>query len=394
MDTKSTQRRYDLDWLRVFGILVVFVYHSGRFFNIEDWHVKNPTTYLGVEVWEIMLANWMMPLIFLISGASIYYALNKGGAVSFIKDKILRLVVPLVAMGMLTFGVLQIYLERLTHGKFSGSFFEFVPQYFQADIFAGWGVHLWYLRMLFTFCIVFLPLFLWLKRGSGQRVLGKLGNLLASPGAIYLVALPTILCLILTDREQYWGTLGWGGGSILTHATFFLSGFLIVSDERLQKNIQRLRWVSVALVLVFLVILFGALMIFGEPSFGTLYYIVAFTLWGLGSWSWVLMILGFGTRRLNFNHGLLSHANEAVLPFYILHQPVLLVIGYFVVQWTIPDFAKWLIILTSSFTVIMALYEFGVRRFNLMRFLFGMKPLAKTVVAETRQAAIAGGKSR
>jgi peptidoglycan/LPS O-acetylase OafA/YrhL len=394
METKTVQRRFDLDWLRVVGILTVFVYHSGRFFNSEDWHVKNPATYFGMDVWETILVNWMMPLIFLISGASIFYALNKGGVGKFIKDKILRLAVPLVTMGMLTFGVLQMYLERLSHGQFSGSLIAFIPRYFQPGIFASWGVHLWYLRMLFTFCLVFLPLFLWLKRGSGQGVLAKLGDVLSSRGAIYLLALPTILCLILTDRESYWGDLGWGGGSILTHATFFLSGFVIVSHAGLQKNIQRFRWLSLALIVVLLVTMFSLFMVFGEPSFGTLLYTLFFTIWGLWSWSWVLAILGFGTMQLNFNNRVLPYANEAVLPFYILHQPVLLSIGYFIVQWAIPDLAKWAIIFFSSFIVIMAVYEFVVRRINVMRFLFGMKPVVKAYAVPTGETVLASEKIR
>lgn len=386
METKIVQRRFDLDWLRVFAILTVFIYHSGRFFNSEDWHVKNPNTYFGMDVWEIILANWMMPLIFLISGASIFYALNKSGVGKFIKDKVLRLLVPLVTMGIIIFGVVQMYLEDLTHGQFSGSFLEFVPYYFQTSIFfESWGVHLWYLKMLFIFCLVFLPLFLWLKRGSGQGVLAKSGNLLASPGAVYLLSLPTILCLVLTNRESFWGDLGWGGGSILTHATFFLSGFLIVSHEGLQKNIQRFRWLSLALAVTLMVTIFSLYMAFGEPAFGSLLYAPFFALWGLWSWCWVLAILGFGTKHLNFNKPILSHANEAVLPFYILHQPVLLVIGYFVVQWAIPDLAKWTIIFASSFALIMLFYELTVRRFNGMRVLFGMKWLRKLPSAQTSE---------
>jgi len=53
-------------------------------------------------------------------------------------------------------------------------------------------------------------------------------------------------------------------------------------------------------------------------------------------------------------------------------------IGYFVTQWQIPDFLKWIIIAAISFLVIMALYEFAIRRFNVMRFLFGMKALPRS----------------
>jgi len=74
----------------------------------------------------------------------------------------------------------------------------------------------------------------------------------------------------------------------------------------------------------------------------------------------------------------LKYTNEAVLPFYILHQTVLLIIGYFIVQWAVPDLAKWAIIFTSSFIVIMATYEI-VRRVNILRFLFGMRTVSKPV---------------
>jgi peptidoglycan/LPS O-acetylase OafA/YrhL len=392
MEKKASTRLYYLDWLRVLAILTVFVYHTTRFFNSESWHVKNPTTYLVMDVLETMLANWILALIFAISGASLFYALSKGGAGKFIKDKVLRLVVPLVTMGMFVFGTLQVYLERLSHGEFNGSFFEFLPHYFDGlyaygGNFAWTGLHLWYLEMLFIFCLIFLPLFLWLKRGSGQQVLGRLGDVLAARGAIYLLALPTILCLILTTSDSFLGSTEWGGGSILSHATFFLSGFLIVSHERLQKSIQRFRWLSLALVVVLMATIFGLLLAIGEPSSGTLLSALGRALWGLWSWCWVLAILGFGVKHLNFNKPILSYANEAVLPFYILHHPVLLSVGYFVVQWAIPAAVKFAIIDAVSFVLIMVLYEFLVRRFNVIRFLFGMKLKPKAPAAQPQKAA-------
>ena len=389
METKAITRRYDLDWLRVMGILTVFVFHSGRFFNSEGWHVKNATTYFGMDIWEYILSNWMMPLVFAISGASLFYALGKGRPGQFIKDKVLRLLVPLV-VGIFTLDTLQIYLERLSHGQFSGSFWEFYPHYFEGLFgfggnFAWTGVHLWYLEMLFVFSLVFLPLFLWLKRGSGQRVLARLGDWLARPGAAYLLALPVILVVGLMNRYTFWGSLGWGGGSIFSHLCFFLSGFVIVSHAGLQHSIQRLRWLSLALVAVLLVIIFTLYMLVGEPAYGTAQYTLLYSLYGLWAWCWVLAILGFGMKHLNFSTPVLQHANEAVLPFYILHQPVLLCVGFFVVQWAIPDLLKWVIIFFTSFVVIVALYELLVRRFNLMRFLFGMKSLARPVGLQTKE---------
>jgi hypothetical protein len=77
----------------------------------------------------------------------------------------------------------------------------------------------------------------------------------------------------------------------------------------------------------------------------------------------------------------LTYANEAVLPFYIMHQTVLLVIGYYVTRWHIPDLLKFVTISGSSFTLIVGVYEFLIRRVNVLRVLFGMKPTIKNRAA-------------
>jgi peptidoglycan/LPS O-acetylase OafA/YrhL len=89
MEPKAITRRYDIDWLRVLAILSVFVFHSTRFFDLGDWHVKNPATYSAVQVWIEFASSWMMPFVFVISGASLFYAVGKSGAGQFIKDKVL-----------------------------------------------------------------------------------------------------------------------------------------------------------------------------------------------------------------------------------------------------------------------------------------------------------------
>jgi len=79
MTAVTSNRRYELDWLRVLAILVVFLYHSTRFFNLGDWHIKNVNTFVWVEIWNVFATRWMMPLFFIISGASLFYAIGKSG---------------------------------------------------------------------------------------------------------------------------------------------------------------------------------------------------------------------------------------------------------------------------------------------------------------------------
>jgi peptidoglycan/LPS O-acetylase OafA/YrhL len=370
METKAITRRYDIDWLRVLAILFVFVFHSTRFFNLGDWHVKNPTTYFAVEVWNLFASSWMMPFVFVISGASLFYAVGKSGAGQFIKDKVLRLLVPLV-VGVLTHAALQVYLERITHGQFSGSFFDFLPHYFEGLYGMGGnlaihGMHLWYLAVLFVFSIVLLPLFLLLKSKMGSRVLGKLMDLVALPGLVYVLALIILMSWNLINRNSLLGfdRFDWNLG---VYMSSFLFGFAIMASERLQQSIQQLRWISLLGSITLTVMLIS-----GNPDPHR----------NLIAWFFILTFLGFGMKHLNVNTPFLKYANEAVLPFYILHQTVLLCVGYFVVQWAIPDLLKWLVIVPISFVIVTGLYEL-VRRNNSLRFLFGMKLLKQAAPVMT-----------
>jgi glucan biosynthesis protein C len=103
-------------------------------------------------------------------------------------------------------------------------------------------------------------------------------------------------------------------------------------------------------------------------------------------WLRVLSLLGFGMQYLTFNTRFLRYANEAVLPFYILHQTVIVSVGFYVVRWPIPDLLKFVHIAASSFAIIMLLYECLIRRVNLLRFLFGMKPQRKAPAPRIEEA--------
>jgi peptidoglycan/LPS O-acetylase OafA/YrhL len=377
MDTKTVQRRYDLDWLRVLAFAAVFFYHCSRFFDEGDWHIKNSTTSALVDTLKGFFDLWGMPLIFLISGASIFLALRPGGALRFLRDRVLRLLVPL-ALGILVLAPPQLYLERLTHGQFQGSFLEYLPVYFRDwrlwnGEFEWTGVHLWYLAYLFLFTLVLLPLFAALKRPTGQRMTGFLARLSARPGAIFLWVLPGILLIILADPYGLMGPAPTEDVARLLLSPFVIYGFLMFSDPHIQQAIIRQRRIALALALVLILaqpVITGLLE--EDPSF--LIYALGILLVGVLMWSCLLAVLGYGMRYLTANHRLLAYANEAVLPFYILHQPVILILGYFIIPLPLSILAKYLIIAPLAFGITLGLYEFGIRRVNLMRRIFGLKP--------------------
>jgi peptidoglycan/LPS O-acetylase OafA/YrhL len=397
MESKLSTRRFDLDWLRVLAILMVFVAHCGRLFDAEDWHVKNAVTYPGLGIVAGAVLAWLMPLIFLISGAATFYSLRKGAA-RFVMDRVRRLLVPLI-VGIFTHIMLGVYLEQVTHHRFYGSFLEFVPHYFDGLLgyggnFAWMGLHLWYLEWLFVYSLVSLPLFLWLAAGSGRRLLDRLGALLARPLGVYLLALPgTLLIPFLNPDNAFLGFRGWGGWGLPTYIFFFLAGFVIIAHDGIQERVRRQRHASLAAGVLLLVVV-GVLMAGGgEPRFGTPRYALVYALYSLASWCLVLAILGFGRQHLTAPRPILRYANEAVLPFYILHQTVILGIGYYVVQWSIPDLLKYVVTLSGSFVVTMALYEFAIRRVNVLRFLFGMKLLPKKAALGSAERPVASSQA-
>jgi len=386
MDTKAHTRINYLDWLRVLGILFVFIYHTTRLYNFEDWNVKNDPWYPSLELWISFASTFMMPLMFAVSGASLFYAMKKGGFGKFLKDKTLRLLVPML-VAALTHISIQAYLWNHTHGQFGGNYFQFLPQYYHLNTIEWAGGHLWYLWYLFLFSVILYPLLRWLK-GGGSNFLARLDGWLSKSGIVYLLALPVLLLALLPEDAPLMEENG--GYPYLTYLFFLLWGFVIVSDERLQDRIRQMRWVSLsvgmALAVGFSIVYYQI----ANPDVMSLSLVVAGLMRYFGGWICILAFFGLGMQYLTMRTSRLDYANEAVLPFYILHQTVILAVGFFVLQWGIPEILEWAVVFVLSFAVIMVIYEYLIRRWNVMRFLFGMKRLPARPVAGVKEAQLGG----
>ena len=371
-------RLYYLDWLRVLAMFSIFFFHNSRFFDFYGWHVKNAETSLGPEIFVQFGNLWMMPIFFILAGASIYYALKFRTAGGFAKERTLRILIPIIILGWFIMSPPQVYLERLSHGDFSGNFFQFIPHYF--DGFYGLGgnfavvpMHMWFLWLLFIFSLILLPIFLH-NKVTGKSLGSRFATLFEKPWTLVVPVLLLAVSEVLLDSLG--DLLSWGGGwNHLSYLGFFISGYLMFSNVRIQANIKRYAVIALiaALVLQALHYMFefGVIKIDIPDSQAAYMGIQIFDT--LRSWLFIMAILGFGSRYLNFNNRFLGYTNEAVLPFYILHQTIILIIGFFVVQWSMGIAPKYFIITTSSFIAIMAIYELLVRRINVLRFLFGMR---------------------
>ena len=384
------ERRYDLDWLRIIAMLAVFVFHCTRFFDTEEWHLKNTEqSYALLVLIRGLFWPWLMELFFLLSGAGSWYALKSRTAAAYLFERIKRLLIPLYTAGLFILLPPQFYFELATNADFSGTFREILPRYFN-----GLGLprislwpstllpvpfsgHLWFLQYLFLISLVTLPLLLCLKSERGQRWIRKLAGWCDRRGGIFVFVIPLALVLIVL-RALFRVERGWC--DLLWYAIYFVIGYITVSDNRFTSVFKRHGWVCLPLWIIgffggvgFFVLVLGYDPVPGHESY-SLIYVLYQIIWSMSSWSAVVFILSLGARYLNFNHRILAYGNEAVLPFYLFHQTIILIVGFFVIRWNVGILPKLLLVTVISFPFILVMYELPVKPFNGVRFFFGMRP--------------------
>jgi hypothetical protein len=245
-------------------------------------------------------------------------------------------------------------------------------------IFGDWGLHLWFLGFLFVYSLLTLPLFRWFKRDAGGAFISWLGRLVEVRGGILLFVLPLALARVLLQPFFAVEERGWL--DFVYFFLFFILGYIIYSNDRFLSAVLRDRWLLFAGGIVGLAAFFGLFAVYGDLALEwgltfvvpwSIILIFAFTLM---SWGWALSVLYLAMTRLNFSNKWLVYGNETIMPFYLLHQPVIIVIAFFVVQWEAGIPVKLLVILIGSFLITLGLVELLIRPFKPMRMLFGMRP--------------------
>jgi glucan biosynthesis protein C len=386
------ERRYDIDWLRVIAMLSVFLFHCTRFFDTEGWHLKNAEqSDLLFVAMRGLIWPWAMELFFLLSGVGSWYALKSRSPGTYLWERVKRLLIPLYTVGLLILLPAQFYFEQLTNSAHRGNFWQILPSYFagfKLPSITSWpdslfpfpfSGHLWFLQYLFLISLISLPLLIYLRSERGQSWVTRLAGWCEDRWGIYLFVIPLALTLIalrgIFEAQRSWADLLW-------YMIFFVIGYIIPADKRFTEAIKRQGWVCLVLWPVsffggigLLVLVLGYDPFPGRETFSWMYVLYQMV-WSISSWSAVVFMLSIGARYMNSSHKVLTYSNEAVLPFYLLHQTIILVAWFYVIRWDLTILFKLLIIIALSFPLILALYELFVRRFNVIRFFFGMRPKA------------------
>ena len=381
-------RLYYLDWLQVLAILGVFLFHAVHpFDDLTDWHIKNAETSFVVNFFVGFFNLWGMPFFFLMAGATSWFSLRRRTAGRYVSERVTRLLIPFI-LGSIVLTPIQAYFE-LTHKGWwkGGSFVEFIlsseartffytkynPITFSSQIFGDLGYHLWFLGFLFFFALIALPVFLWLNQDSGKRFVASLARLAKWRGGLLLFVIP--LTLIRFVLQPFFPEYtGWSDFFFLL--AFFIFGYILIADERFMLAIRR-DWLlhlilGIACTLFFFSVAAGSPVWEWLVSPGTPGFYVSHTLWSLNAWCWAMVIFYVGMRFLDYTNKWLRYGREASYPFFILHQPVIIILAFYAVQWDTGISLKLLVVVLGSFLVTLGLVEL-VKRTKVLQGLFGMK---------------------
>ena len=219
-----------------------------------------------------------------------------------------------------------------------------------------------------------IPLFLFLKTPSGKAFTNKVMALSARTGMYWVIILTFIAILLLFWYPNETHALIDDWATFFRYFSFFITGYFIGTHLGFWNDIEqnRRRYLRVAFfsTLIIKYLRWNDLEPEWEPGPQNIAYIA---LWTFSAWTWILALLGYAKRYMNFNSSFLKYTNEGIYPFYILHQTVIVIITFYVVQTEETIISKYIFLTLVSFAVTIGLYEFLVRPYNLMRFFFGMK---------------------
>ncbi len=367
-------RRHDIDALRVlvFGLLIF--YHVGMFFVPWEFHIKNSVTYEWLKYPMIFLNRWRLPLLFVISGMGTYFNISKRSNWKFTKERFVRLYIPLT-VGMLLIVPPQVYFERLTTGEFTGNYFDFWPSKAFIGIYPegnfSWH-HLWFLPYLFLFSLILIPIFRYLQNHPQAWVIRKVKSLCSYKFGLFVLAIPLFFWeFFLRFRFASTHALIGDWYNIINYGTLFFYGFLLMAlKDVLWENLTKNR----RLYLITAIIAYSlmTLLEFGTEYFPNKEIIFGFVL-AINEWAWILALIAYSATYFNKPSKTLSYANEAVYPFYILHQTVMIALAYYLKNVEMCFAAKFSIMAIGTFGISWLIYEFGIRRYTWIRPLFGMK---------------------
>jgi len=389
----GSERRYDLDWLRVIAFGFLIFYHIGMFYVTWGWHVKSPHAGPWLEPVMALINPWRLPLLFLISGIALRFAIDKSRLTQFVPRRFMRLFVPIV-FGMLVICAPQAYFELYSKGETGSDFWAFYGQYLDFDmefsiLTPTWN-HLWYLVYILAYTlavVALLPLLRWLD-GPAEELFSWLGRG-ALGWRLLLVPVLPFLCYAWLLAPGFPSTHAFYN-DWANHAELFsivLIGWFAAKSPAFWGAVQRHLGPAIVLALGLLLVLAAVRLTWGAARADQGLATLMTLLRTVFMWVAIVAMLGLAQRYLNRDGPVLRFLTEAVFPYYILHQTLIVAVGFWVGGLLLPVWQEAGIITVATVVGCVVLTE-AIKRLPPLRPLFGLPWRAETI-RPARQVAMA-----
>jgi hypothetical protein len=345
----SSERRYDIDFLRVVLIGLLLVYHSA--ISFQSWGVligfiTNKKSLTALWTPMTMLNIWRIPLLFFISGMALFFSFRNRNWKQLLLERSRRILIPYLA-GIFLIVPLQIMLVQ---------YYYLQPVSYQAH-----PAHLWFLGNIVVYLAILLPFFIYLKRMDAEPVTQRIRACLNVPVLIFILLLfftGEVVLLKPIMFEMY--AMTWHGFFLGMIA--FLFGYLFSwAGSTFWQSMVKWRWLFLTIAICLYTYRVSQL-----PAISASYLLV------LESNAWILAILAIGNRYFNQGSRQLSYLRKAAYPIYIIH----LFFQFLVCLLLFPlDINLWVkFILVVLFTLLLSLlsYEWILRRFQITRSFFSI----------------------
>jgi glucan biosynthesis protein C len=384
MDDRAVSRVHFVDWLRILAVLLLFPFHTLRVFNTEEFYVKASTLATAVDKVLSFIGVWHMQLLFFLAGASTYFALQKRRASQYAGERVTRLLIPFI-FGTFILIPPQTWYGARFHAGYPGSYWEYLStgDFLRwndgDDYFGGFGTgHLWFIMWLVIFSLVALPLVVWAARGRAAGKAQAFNRFLSRP---WWWLVPVIILFVGDAAPALFGK------GIVYYFLIFLLGFAAFCGPRFAESAERYRIPALVggVALTFFWVFTGGLRNSQPDPSPQLAGLVI--LGCAATWLMIVGAVGFGKRYLDRTSRAERYLAEGSYPVYILHQTVIVILAFYIVDLAMPVPAQWAVLIALSVLGTFALYEV-VRRVNVFRFLFGMRRRRAAPVPVS--AAIAG----
>jgi glucans biosynthesis protein C len=373
----TSPRLLYLDWLRVIAFSILLFEHCAEIFVPWKFWVKNLDTSESLGYFIAFLKPWRMPLLFIISGAAVYLACKRKTSGQIFRERFNRILLPLLAAMILIIPP-QIYFIRMQEGA-PQTIWQFYQTLFQFSWFPAGNLHwlhLWYLAFIFGFTLLVIPVLPKMRMARFEHFLNRSDAALKHPVMLTLTGLLISLPFYFVNNYVASGNIA----QLTYYFPYFIFGLTVFLRPHIQRallnNKGKFLTLSV-LVTTFLYILsfrsYDGEMLLKQAVNDEHRPFHIFAVQSLNTWLWLLSILGYSIKLLNFRSKRLTYANEAVYPFYILHQTVIVAVGYYIVRLDASITLKLILITISSFTAIWVFYEYVIRRRSVTRLIFGLK---------------------